>query len=132
MAEMQVAATGEAINKVFEGIPADVQQTVITAIEFFNKEKSDAGNKIEDVVKVNKIRNAYNTLVTTMLNERLNKLNRHQMLFLCTGALADSVEINGTKVELLDSKVYNELLNTFDKKDTHSPFATVVFSTVKK
>jgi hypothetical protein len=132
MEETQVAATGEAINKVFEGIPADVQSTVITAIEFFAREKSDAGNKIEDVVKVNKIRNAYNTLVTSILNERLNKLNRHQMLFLCTGALADSVQINGNRVVLLDSKVYSELLNNFDKRDTHSLFSAVVFSTVEK
>src|SRR5512147_2562631 len=98
MAETQAAATGEAISKVFEGVPADVQQTVITAIEFFGREKSEAGNKIEDVVKVNKLRNGYNTLVTSLINERLNKLNRHQMLFLCTGAIADSVEVNGSSV----------------------------------
>jgi hypothetical protein len=127
-----VAATGEAINKVFEGVPADVQETVITAIEFFSKEKSDAGNKIEDIVKVNKLRNAFNTLVTTLINERLNKLNRQQMLFLTTGALADSVEINGNRVELLDSGVYNELLNTFDQKEQNTYYSSVVFSTVEK
>lgn len=131
MADAVITATGEAINKVFEGIPADVQQTVLTAIEFFGKEKSDAGNKIEDVVKVNKLRNGFNTLVTTMINERLNKLNRHQMLFLCTGAIADSVEIGGNKVELLDKGVYDALLATFDKKEG-SNLGGVVFSVTEK
>ncbi|HRU39354.1 MAG TPA: hypothetical protein P5511_05710, partial [Candidatus Goldiibacteriota bacterium] len=89
MAETGTIAAGEAISRVYEGVPSDVQEIVNTALDFYGKEKSDAGNKIEDVVKVNKLRNAYNTLVTCLINERLNKLNRNQMLFLCTGAIAD-------------------------------------------
>jgi|DewCreStandDraft_4_1066084.scaffolds.fasta_scaffold37422_1 hypothetical protein len=131
MADTETIAQGEAINKVFEGINSEVQETVLDAIEFYVREKTDSGNKIDDVIKVNKLRNAYNTLVSCLVNERMNKLNRHQMLFLCTGAIADKVEINGKVIELLDTEVYNWLLENFDKKE-ESQFSNVVFSVIEK
>ncbi|MCX8092693.1 MAG: hypothetical protein N3E50_00840, partial [Candidatus Goldbacteria bacterium] len=131
MADTETIAQGEAINKVFEGINSEVQETVLDAIEFYVREKTDSGNKIDDVIKVNKLRNAYNTLVSCLINERMNKLNRHQMLFLNTGAIADKVEINGRVIELLDTNIYNWLLENFDKKE-ESQFSNVVISILEK
>lgn len=122
---------GEAINYVLEGVDAEVKETVLTAIEFFSKEKSESGNKIEDVVKVNKLRNAYNTLVTCLINTRLNNLNRYQRLFLTTGAIADVANINGKEIRLLDSGVYAKLLETFENRPD-SPFKDFIFPVLDK
>ncbi len=132
MSEIKVEVKpGEAINYVLEGIDGEVKETVLTAIEFFSKEKSDSGNKIDDVVKVNKLRNAYNTLVTTLINTRLNNLNKYQRLFLTTGAIADIVNINGKEIKLLDSYVYTKLFETFENRP-ESPFKDFIFSTLDK
>ena len=131
MAEMAVKES-EAINKVFEGIDGAVKETVLIAIEFFGKEKSDAGKPIEDIVKVTKLRNAYNTLVSALINERMNKLNRHQSLFLTTGAIGDVATINDKEVKLLDPKIYSALLEVFDKKDKSNPFSDLVYTPLEK
>jgi hypothetical protein len=123
---------GEAINNIFEGVDPAVREGVMTALEFFGKEKSENGNKIEDVVKVNKLRNAYNSLVTFLINEKMNSLNKYQELFLCSGAIGDVVEINGNKITLLDTPVYAQLFADFWKKDADSPFADVVYSVTEK
>ncbi len=123
---------GEAINHIFEGLDPAVRESVMTALEFFGKEKSDNGNKIEDVVKVNKLRNAYNTLVTALINEKMNTMNKHQELFMCTGAIADTVDFNGNKVTLMDPAVYAQLFADFWKKEENSPFANIVYSVTDK
>ncbi len=122
---------GEAINYVLEGIDGEVKEIVLSAIEFFSKEKSESGNKIEDVVKVNKLRNAYNTLITSLINNRLNNLNKYQRLFLTTGAIADVVNINGKEIKLLDSNVYAKLLETFEKVP-ESTFKDFIFPVLDK
>ena len=122
---------GEAINYVLEGIDGEVKEIVLGAIEFFSKEKSESGNKIEDVVKVNKLRNAYNTLITSLINNRLNNLNKYQRLFLTTGAIADVVNINGKEIKLLDSNVYAKLLETFEKVP-ESTFKDFIFPVLDK
>lgn len=110
---------GEAINFVLEGMDDSVKETVLSAIAFYAKEKSDSGNKIDDVVKVNKLRNAYNTLVTALINTRLNNLNKYQRLFLNTGALADIIKVNDQEITLLEPKIYAKLFETFEaKKDS--------------
>jgi len=106
---------GEAINNIFEGLDPAIRENVIGALEFFGKEKSENGNKIEDVVKVNKLRNAYNTLVGALINERMNNMNKYQELFMCTGAIGDTVDINGSKITLIDPPVYAQLF-----ADSHS------------
>lgn len=122
---------GEAINYVMEGLDAEVRETVLTAIEFFSKEKLDSGNKIDDVVKVNKLRNAYNTLVTALINTRLNNLNKYQRLFLITGAIGDIVNIEGKEIKLLDTNVYVKLLETFENRPD-SVFKDFIYTTVEK
>jgi hypothetical protein len=123
---------GEAINYVLEGIDPAVKEGVLTAIEFYGKEKSENGNKIEDVIKVNKLRTAFNTLVSALITTRMNDLNKQQRLFLCSGAIGDVVEINGNKINLLDSGLYAELLEKFEKRDDLSPFSNFIYSTLDK
>lgn len=123
---------GEAINYIFEGLDSTVKENVLGAIEFFGKEKSDNGNKIDDVVKVNKLRNAYNTLVGAIINQKMNNMNKHQELFMCTGAIGDFVEINGNKIVLMDSKVYGQLFTDFWNKDTSSAASGAVYSVTEK
>lgn len=123
---------GEAINHIFEGLDPSIKEAVIGAIEFFGKEKSDNGNKIEDVVKVNKLRNAYNSLVTALINEKMNNMNKYQELFLCTGAIGDVVEVNGSRVTLIDPPVYAQLFADFWKRDETNPFINVVYSVAEK
>ncbi|MEI7542648.1 MAG: hypothetical protein WCJ94_05295 [bacterium] len=123
---------GEAINHIFEGLDSEIKANVLGAIEFFGKEKSDSGNKIDDVVKVNKLRNAYNTLVSAIINEKMNNMNKYQELFMCTGAIGDFVEINGNKIVLMDSKVYEQLFADFWNKDTSSAASGAVYSVTEK
>lgn len=132
MAEAGLAVNGEAINKTFEGVDPQVKEGVLTALEFYSREKSENGNKIEDVIKVNKLKTAFNSLVSYLVNERMNKLNLNQQLFLATGAIADSCEINGSTIELLDPGVYSGLLETFNKRDEASVFNQFVYSTLDK
>ena len=122
----------EAIHNVFEGLDGAVKETVFAALEFFGKEKSESGNKIEDLVKVNKLKTAYNTLISALVENRLNDLNKYQRLFLATGAIGDSVETNTGVVNLLDLTVYNSLLNSFENKDEDNPFDSFVFSVPEK
>lgn len=123
---------GEAINHIFEGIDQAVKDNVMGAIEFFAKEKSENGNKIEDVVKVNKLRNAYNMLVGSLINEKMNNMNKYQELFLCTGAIGDVVEVNGNKITLMDPQVYSQLFSEYWNKDTTSFLNGVVYSVTEK
>ena len=122
---------GEAINFVLEGMDDSVKETVLSAVAFYAKEKSDSGNKIDDVVKVNKLRNAYNTLVTALINTRLNNLNKHQRLFLNTGALADIVKINGQEITLLEPNIYAKLFETFETK-RESIFSNSIYTILEK
>ncbi len=131
MAEAQITVKpGEAINNVLEGISEDVKKTVIDAVEFYNKEKSEAGHKIEDMVKVNKLRNAYNTLVSALL-DRMNALNKFQRLFLTTGVLADVVESNGTTITLVEPAIYAALFDSFENREV-GPLNEVIFTTLDK
>jgi hypothetical protein len=123
---------GEAINNIFEGLDPAIKESVLGALEFFGKEKSENGNKIDDVVKVNKLRNAYNTLVSSLINERMNKMNKYQELFMCTGAIGDVVVIGDNKITLIDPPVYAKLFADFWTKDSSSFFAGVVYSVTDK
>ena len=109
MAEAGLAVNGEAINKTFEGVDPQVKEGVLTALEFYSREKSENGNKIEDVIKVNKLKTAFNSLVSYLVNERMNKLNLNQQLFLATGAIADSCEINEIGRASCRGRVLNDL-----------------------
>jgi hypothetical protein len=130
--DAQQVKEGEAIIHIFEGLDPAIKENVMTALEFFGKEKSENGNKIEDVVKVNKLRNAYNTLVAALISEKLNSLNKYQDLFLCTGAIGDTVDINGNKITLMDPAVYAQLFAEYWNDDPSSMFAGTVFSVTKK
>ncbi|MCE5300441.1 MAG: hypothetical protein LLG37_06160 [Spirochaetia bacterium] len=123
---------GEGFDKVFEGIDPALKESVRQAIEFFGKEKSENGNKIEDVVKVNKLRNAYNSLVTTIINEKLNSLNKFQELFLCTGAIGDTVDCGGNKVVLMDPAVYAKLFEEFWNFPEEDSISDKIFWVTKK
>jgi len=131
MAETQTTVKpGEALNNVLEGVSEDIKKIVFDAVEFYGKEKSEAGHKIEDMVKVNKLRNAYNTLVSALL-DKLNKLNKFQRLFLTTGVLADVVEVNGTSVTLLDPGIYSVLFDSFENREKDA-LSEAIYTTLDK
>jgi len=123
---------GDNLGKVLEGVDQAVREGVLTALEFYGREKSENGNKIEDVVKVNKLRTEYNKLVTSLVTTRLNDLNKNQKLFLCTGAIGDKAVINGNQVNLLESDIYYALLENFDKREEDSEFNQYVFNPLDK
>ncbi|MFP4466018.1 MAG: hypothetical protein ACLFP1_03105 [Candidatus Goldiibacteriota bacterium] len=127
-----ITYTGEAISQVFEGVDEEVRNEMLAVIEFYHKEKGETGNKIEDVHKVNKLRTAFNKMITFLVNNKLNSLNKNQRCFICTGALGDIVNINGAEYKLLEPEVYKGLLDTFEKRDKSNPFNGFVFDVLEK
>lgn len=107
--------TGVHFEKVMQGIEDEVRQTVEDFIVFFAQDTDTSA--IAEKQRSDKLRNAYNKIVDSLVGNRLNELNNQQMTFLCTGAIGDSISINTEKVQktiqLLPTDLYESLLKTF-------------------
>ena len=125
--------TGIHYEELMKGVDAETREIVEKMIVIFcNDEDQSAA---EEKARSDKLRNAYNTLVDFLVNNKLNDLNPQQATFLCTGALGDTITVHAVnpprEIELLPPAFYDMLLKTFSRPDPMAP-ALPVFSVLEK
>lgn len=109
----------ERLDAVMDGVPPEIRKSLLDAAALYAQE-NDPGAGIDERTKAGKLRAAYNGLSDFLIKERLNALNPAQFSFLCSGAIADKVTITPEEgepyeVQLLDTAVYDGLVNVFKK-----------------
>lgn len=105
----ETAVANELYERVLDGISPEVRSIVDDGIKAYAKDTA-TNPTFSDKVKSDRLRKAFDSL-TRALIDRLEALNENQMLFFCTGALADEVSLPGeAPVKLLDRGVYDSLL----------------------
>ena len=109
MSETIVA--NEIFDRVLEGVSPEVRGIVEDGIKAFGKD-SATNPAFTDKVKCDRLRKAFDAL-TRQLLDRIEALNEEQSLFLCTGALADQVDLGEGPIQLLDRGVYDGLMAAF-------------------
>src|SRR5277367_1007784 len=107
--------SGTHFEEVMKGVDEETRKQVEDGLVFFSNETDTSA--MGEKSRADKLRTAYNNLVEYLVSSSLNELNPHQMAFLCSGAIADSVTIQaagGPKtVQLLPADFYASLLKTF-------------------
>ncbi|HXC64746.1 MAG TPA: hypothetical protein VNZ67_10330, partial [bacterium] len=109
MSETIVA--NEIFDRVLEGVSPEVRVIVEDGIKAFGKDTA-ANPAFTDKVKCDRLRKAFDAL-TRQLLDRIEALNSEQSLFLCTGALADQVDLGEGPIQLLDRGIYDGLMAAF-------------------
>lgn|GEM_PF-4877753 len=109
MSETIVA--NEIFDRVLEGVSPEVRGIVEDGVKAFGKDTA-ANPAFTDKVKCDRLRKAFDAL-TRQLLDRIEALNSEQTLFLCTGALADQVDLGEGPIQLLDRGIYDGLMAAF-------------------
>ena len=107
----ETIVANEIFDRVLEGVSPEVRSIVEDGVKAFGKD-SVANPAFTDKVKSDRLRKAFDAL-TRQLLDRIEALNEQQMLFLCTGALADQVDLGEGPITLLDRALYNGLLASY-------------------
>ncbi|HTB22977.1 MAG TPA: hypothetical protein VK914_09745 [bacterium] len=81
------------------------------ALKIFGKDPA-TNPAFTDKVKSDRLRKAFDSLTRSLI-DRIESLNENQMLFLCTGALADQVDLGEGSITLLDRGIYDALLEAY-------------------
>jgi hypothetical protein len=106
-----IAVVNEIFDKVMDGMTPEVRTIVEDSLKIFGKDPV-TNPAFTDKVKSDRLRKAFDAITRGLL-ERIESLNDQQMLFLCTGALADQVDVGEGSVTLLDRKVYDALMEAY-------------------
>jgi hypothetical protein len=101
----------EIFDKVMEGLSPEVRSIMEDALKIFGKDPV-SNPAFTDKVKSDRLRKGFDA-VSRALIDRIESLNEHQQLFLCTGALADQVDLGEGPVTLLNRGVYDGLLEAY-------------------
>jgi hypothetical protein len=109
------ATVNQVFERVLDGVSPEVRAIVEDGIKAYGKD-SVANPAFTDKVKSDRLRKAFDAL-TRQLLDRIEALNDNQMLFLCTGALADTVDVGEGPVTLLDHGLYNGLMAAYKAVD---------------
>ncbi len=104
-------AKSEIFEQVMEEVPKEVRSPVEDALFAYNK-PSQASS--DDESKSLKLRQAFDALFSYLIENKMNRLNNAQRLFLSTGALGDDVPVlspqgQTVSVHLLSRENYNKL-----------------------
>jgi hypothetical protein len=94
-----------------DGVSPEVKAIVDDGIKAYGKD-SATNPAFTDKVKCDRLRKGFDAL-TRQLLDRIEALNDNQMLFLATGALADTVDVGEGSVTLLDGGIYDALMTAF-------------------
>ena len=109
------AVTGTQFEQLMEGVDAETRKQVEDCIVFFSNDADTSA--AAEKIRADKLRTGYNNLVDFMVNNRLNELNPQQTIFLCTGAIGDTITVqaaNASKnIDLLPADFYSDLLKSF-------------------
>ena len=107
----ETIVANEIFDKVMEGLSPEVRSIMEDALKIFGKDPV-ANPAFTDKVKSDRLRKGFDA-VSRALIDRIESLNDQQMLFLCTGALADQVDLGDGPVTLLNRGVYDGLLEAY-------------------
>jgi hypothetical protein len=107
----ETIVANEIFDRVLEGVSPEVRVIVEDGIKAFGKDTA-ANPAFTDKVKCDRLRKAFDAL-TRQLLDRIEALNSEQSLFLCTGALADQVDLGEGPIQLLDRGIYDGLMAAF-------------------
>jgi len=102
-----------------DGVSPEVRTIVEEALKIFGKDPV-TNPAFTDKVKSDRLRKGFDALTRALL-ERIEALNDNQMLFLCTGALADQVDVGEGSVTLLDRGVYDALMVAYSDVSAKLP-----------
>lgn len=103
-----------------EGITPECRAIVEDGLRAYTKDTA-TNPSFTDKVKCEKLRKSFDSLTRNLVDRKLDSLNDAQMLFLCTGALADEVQVAGKPGEpeitakLLNRDFYDSLMAEFTK-----------------
>ncbi|HET9869007.1 MAG TPA: hypothetical protein VFR02_00725, partial [bacterium] len=121
--------SGTHYQELMKEVDAETRKQFEDGLIFFANDADTSG--MAEKTRADKLRTAYNLLVEFLVSNRLNDLNLEQRVFLCTGAIDDSVTVmvnNAPKVlALLPPEFYSLLLKTFSGPATlpYPVFATM-------
>jgi hypothetical protein len=107
----ETIVANEIFDRVLEGVSPEVRGIVEDGVKAFGKDTA-ANPAFTDKVKCDRLRKAFDAL-TRQLLDRIEALNSEQTLFLCTGALADQVDLGEGPIQLLDRGIYDGLMAAF-------------------
>ncbi|MES2201498.1 MAG: hypothetical protein V4498_04530 [candidate division FCPU426 bacterium] len=127
----EAVSTENIYEKVMEGVSPEVRGIVEDGLKIYAK---DAGQNatVTDKVKADRLRKSFDALSRALM-DRVEALNDPQMVFLCTGALADTVALNGEgTVTLLDRGVYDGLTKAFKSASELPEEADYALSTIDR
>ncbi|MGH7441899.1 MAG: hypothetical protein ACREKE_04410, partial [bacterium] len=105
------AVANQIFDRVTDGVSPEVRGIVEDSLKIFAKDTA-TNPAITDKVKSDRLRKGFDALTRSLL-ERIEALNEEQALFLCTGALADQVDLGDGPITLLDRGVYDGLMNAY-------------------
>ena len=110
----ETAVANEIFDRVLEGISPEIRSIVEDGVKAYAKDTAQNAS-FTDKVKADRLRKGFDALSRALI-DRMEALNDQQMLFLCTGAVADEVSLSGeAPVKLLDRAIYDQLMAIFKR-----------------
>jgi hypothetical protein len=122
----ETIVANEIFDRVLEGVSPEVRGIVEDGIKAFGKD-SATNPAFTDKVKCDRLRKAFDAL-TRQLLDRIEALNSEQSLFLCTGALADQVDLGEGPIQLLDRGLYDGLMAAYRAAESLPEDADYVYT----
>jgi hypothetical protein len=122
----ETTTVNQIYDRVLEGVSPEVKAIVDDGIKAYGKDPA-TNPAFTDKVKSDRLRKAFDAL-TRQLLDRIEALNENQMLFLCTGALGDTVDVGEGPVTLLDGGIYQGLLAAYRAADSLPESADYVYT----
>ncbi len=129
--ELPEAKPNEHFNALMQGAPEDLRKSMLEAIGTFSK-PNDASSGINDKVKCDKLRAAFDQLQRYLLSNKLDSLNDQQKVFLVSGAVGDRVVAISSAFTLLEPKLYNQILKSVQEMDALPEWSECIYSTYDK
>ena len=83
--------TGTHYLELMKEVDAETRKQFEDGLLFFANDADTSG--MAEKTRADKLRTAYNILVEYLVSNRLNDLTLEQRVFLCTGAIGDSVTV---------------------------------------
>ena len=106
--------TGTHYEKLMEGVDTETRKQVEDSLVFFANDADTSATA--EKLRSDKLRSGYNNLVDFLVSNKLNELNEQQMVFLCSGAIGDviNVQVNNAakSISLLPPDFYSYLLKS--------------------
>lgn len=118
MSATQEHEINQYLNETLEGVPDDIANVVLESLAYFGEPTTftdhTGSERNREEEQIDKLRFAFTSLTTYLIENRLGELNEGQRVFLNTGAITDYVVFEDDEgaeysIQLLDSNLYLRL-----------------------